>query len=140
MYCFTKVFLFHKPNIRGNSWILTNSHQPHPHYRVKLNNCFRFQWHFWRCKFSPFFSILYIVTSYTFVATFLIHGLACTGTTLNMNLRTKKSCCLQLLVFLLPKSHWQLLQFGTSGRRFFQRAAVIKNSTQAAKKCRNKSY
>ena len=85
MYCFTKVFLFHKPNIRGNSWILTNSHQPHPHYRVKLNNCFRFQWHFWRCKFSPFFGVLYNVTLYTFVASFPIHGLACTGTTLNMN-------------------------------------------------------
>ena len=28
MYRFTKVFLFHKPNTRGNNCILTNSHPP----------------------------------------------------------------------------------------------------------------
>ena len=39
-----------------------------------------------RCKFSPFFSVLYIL--YIFVASFLIYGSASAGITLNVNLRT----------------------------------------------------
>lgn len=51
-----------------------------------LVSLFQMQGAFLRSKFSPFFSVLYIL--YIFVASFLIYGSASAGITLNVNLRT----------------------------------------------------
>ena len=58
----------------------------------------------------------------------------------NVNLSTKRVCCLQLLVFLITrnKSHWPLLHFGTGDSRIFPRVAATMSSTKVLHKWLNK--